>query len=92
MKPRHDAALEARLLVELVAKVKNLNTTVALESGEMDLKCPCGVVILPPTPVIRGLQDRQRGLLKSRIRRHLQADHEISEATIRVVLNEAFGK
>jgi hypothetical protein len=90
MKPRHAAALETRLLVELVAKVKNLNTTVALEFGRIDLKCPCGALILPPTPVISNLKDRQRGLLKSRIRRHLRTDHGISEATIRAVLNQAF--
>ena len=90
MKPRRDAALEARLLVELVAKVKKLNAIVALESGRIDLKCPCGAVILPPTPLISNLKDRQRGLVKSRIRQHLRSDHGISEATIRVVLSEAF--
>lgn len=89
MKPRHTAALEARLLLELVAKVKKLNTIVALESGSIDLKCPCGAVILPPTPVIPNLQDRQRGLVKSRITRHLRSDHGISEETIRIVLKEA---
>jgi hypothetical protein len=61
MKPSHAAALEARLLVELVAKVKKLNTIVALESGRIDLKCPCGTVILQPTPVISDLNNRQRG-------------------------------
>jgi hypothetical protein len=85
MKLRHDAKFETRLLVDLVAKVKDLNT-----SGKMVLKCPCGVLILPPTPVISNLKDRQRGLLKSRIRRHLQTAHEISEATIRVFFIEAF--
>jgi hypothetical protein len=90
VKPRHPAALEARLLIELVSKIKNLNTAVAVESGSIDLKCPCGAVILPPIPVISDLKDRQRGLLKSRIRRHLRADHGISEETIRVVLKGAF--
>ena len=89
-KPRHAAALETRLLVELVAKVKNLNTIVALEFGTIDLKCPCGALILRPTPVISNLKDRQRGLLKSRIRQHLSTDHGISEETISVVLNQAF--
>jgi hypothetical protein len=92
MKPRQTAALETQLLVELVAKVKNLNTIVAQEFGGIDLKCPCGALILPPTPVIPNLKDRQRGLLKSRITRHLRIDHGISEATIRVVLNQAFAK
>jgi transposase-like protein len=90
VKRRHAAALEARLLTELVAKIKNLNTVVAVESGSIDLRCPCGAVILAPIPVISDLKDRQRGLLKSRIRRHLRADHGISEETISVVLKEAF--
>jgi len=90
VKLRHNAAFEARLLVELVAKIKNLDTIIALESGRIDLKCPCGAVIVPPTPVIPNLKHRQRGLLKSQIRRHLRADHGISEETIRVVLKEAF--
>jgi hypothetical protein len=68
MKPRHAAALETQILLELVAKVK---IAAALESGVLDLKCPCGMVILPPTPVISNLKDRQRGLMKSRIKRHL---------------------
>jgi hypothetical protein len=91
MKPRHATALEARLLVELVAKVKSLNTSVALGSAKkMDLKCPCGRVILPPTLVIPALQDRQRGLLKSRIESHLRSKHELSEHTTRLVLKQAF--
>jgi hypothetical protein len=90
MKPRHAVALETRLLVELVAKVKTLNTVLSLESGSLDLKCPCGALILPPTPLISNLKDRQRGLLKSRIKRHLGTHHGISEATIRIVLKEAF--
>ena len=92
MKPRHGAARETQLLTELVAKVKKVNTIVAAEFGEIDLKCPCGALILSPTPVISNLKDRQRGLLKSRIRGHLRTDHGISEATIRVVLNEVFAK
>jgi len=79
VKPRHAAAFEAQLLVELVAKVKNLNTIVTLEFGRIYLKYPCGAVILPQTPVISNLKDRQRGLLKSRIRRHLLADHGIQK-------------
>jgi hypothetical protein len=87
MKPRHDAALETKILLELVAKVK---VAAALESGTLDLKCPCGMVILPPTPVISNLKDRQRGLMKSRIKRHLYERHGLSEHTISVVLKEAF--
>ena len=76
--------------MELVAKVKTLNTMLDLGYGSMNLKCPCGAPILPSTPLISNLKDRQRGLLKSRIKRHLGTDHGISEATIRVVLKEAF--
>jgi hypothetical protein len=92
MKPSQTASLETQLLVELVARIKSVNTIVGQEAGEIDLKCPCGVLILPPTPVISNLKERQRGLVKSRIKRHLGTDHRMSEATIRVVLNEAFGK
>lgn len=95
MKPRHSAALETQMLLELVAKVK---IAVALESGVLDLKCPCGIVILPPTPVISNLKDRQRGLLKSRIERHLRERHgdppnprhSHFDQTIREVLKQAF--
>ena len=45
MTPRHTAALEARLLVELVSRVKNLNIPSTLEWGNsMELRCPCGEV------------------------------------------------
>ncbi len=95
LEPLHEApsrrkGREARLLVDLAIKVKNLNAQAALESGKMGLKCPCGVLIPPSTPVICNLKDRQRGLLKSRIRRHLQTDHEISETTLRDFFFEAF--
>jgi len=52
-KPRRAAALETQILLELIAKVK---IAVALESGVVDLKCPCGMVILPPTPIISNLK------------------------------------
>jgi hypothetical protein len=87
MKPRHDAALETQLLLQLVAKVKIL---AALESGVLNLKCPCGAVILPPTPVIPQLKGRQRGLIRSRIQHHLRGEHGLSEQTIHDVLNRAF--
>jgi hypothetical protein len=90
MKPSHTAALETQLLVELVAKVKNLNVVAARKSGVLDLKCPCGTIILPSTPVISNLKDRQRGLLKSRIERHLRAEHGLSEHSVRVIMNQAF--
>jgi len=91
MNPRPAAELETRLLVELIAKVKSLNISGALEWGRtIDLKCPCGQVILPPTPVIPTLKDRQRGLLKSRVTNHLRVKHGLSSHTISVVLNQAF--
>jgi hypothetical protein len=89
MKP-HDAKAEIRLLVDLATKVKSLNALAASGSGAMVLKCPCGVLILPSTPVISNLKDRQRGLLRSRIKRHLQTDHEISAARIGDFFFEAF--
>ena len=91
MKPRHTAELETRLLVALIAKVKSLNISTELEWGKtIDLKCPCGEVILSPTPVIPTLKDRQRGLLKSRITNHLRVKHGLSSHTIRVVLKQSF--
>jgi hypothetical protein len=78
--------LETQTFLQLVARVK---VAAALESGTLDLKCPCGMAILPPTPVIANLKDRQRGLMKSRIKRHLQERHGLSEQTVRVILKEA---
>ena len=87
MKTRPAAAIETQTFLELVARVKIAAT---LESGVLDLKCPCGMVILPPTPVISNLKARPRGLMKSRTERHLQERHGLSEQTIRVILKEAF--
>ncbi len=89
MKPRHAPVLETQVFLELVARVK---IAAALQSGVLDLKCPCGMVILPPTPVISNLKDAQRGLMKSRIKRHLHERHGLSEQTIRVILKQAFAE
>jgi hypothetical protein len=35
-------------------------------------------------------RDRQRGLLKSKIERHLRDDHGLSRQTISVIMKEAF--
>ena len=86
MKSRTPATLETQTFLDLVARVK---IAAALESGMLDLKCPCGTAILPPTPVIPSRKDSQRGLMKSRIKRHLQERHGLSEQTIRVILREA---
>jgi hypothetical protein len=87
MKSRTPATLETRTLLELVTMVK---TAAALKSGVLDLKCPCGTAMLSPTPVIPSHKDSQRGLMKSRIKRHLQERHGLSEQTVRVILTEAF--
>jgi hypothetical protein len=56
MKTRLATELEIRLLVQLADSVKAFNPTVA--PGRMlGLKCPCGTMILPPTPAIPRLQD-----------------------------------
>lgn len=91
MTPRYTAAPETQMLVQLVARIKTLSASGALEFGKtMELKCPCGDVILPPTPLIPSLADRQRGLLKTRIRSHLRVKHELSEVAIRSIINDSF--
>jgi hypothetical protein len=80
------STLESRTFLDLVARVK---IAVTLESGVLDLKCPCGTAILPPTPVIPKLKDSQPGLMKSRIQRYLQERHGLSEKTVRVIIKEA---
>lgn len=87
MKQHITAELEAKLLAELAARTKSLKT-----ASVLNLKCPCGKLILPPTPVISSLQDRQRGLVKSRIRRHLRAEHELSDHIIDIVVTRAFAE
>ena len=87
MKPPRPAANETQIFLELVAKVKVL---VALESGVLELKCPCGMTILPRTPIVPKVKDRQRGLMKSRIKRHLYERHGLSDHTIGIILKEAF--
>jgi len=77
--------LEAKLLAELAARAKSLKTATVL-----NLKCPCGELILAPTPVISSLEDRQRGLVKSRIRRHLRDEHQLSDHIIDIVVSRAF--
>ena len=89
--PGKNADLETQLLVGLVTKVKNLNISTTLERGDtIELRCPCGQPILLRTPVIPSLKDRQRGLLKSRIREHLHSVHGISDTNIRFAISEAF--
>jgi hypothetical protein len=77
--------LEAKLLAELANRAKSLKT-----ANVLNLKCPCGKVILPPTPALSNLEDRQRGLVKSRIRRHLRDEHHLSDHIIDIVVSRAF--
>ena len=88
MKPRHTAAFEAHLLVQLVERAKTLKVSRSVGGEVLSLKCPCGAVILPPTPAIPDLKGRQRGMLKSKIERHLRDDHGVSKHTIGLVLKE----
>jgi hypothetical protein len=77
--------LEAKLLAELATRAKSLKT-----ANVLNLKCPCGKVILAPTPAVSSLEDRQRGLVKSRIRRHLRDEHQLSDHIIDIVVSRAF--
>ena len=83
--------LDTKSLVQLVERTRALNASF-LRGGEvLKLKCPeCGAVILPPTPAVPSLKDRQRGLVKSKIERHLRDDHGLPEHSIRAVLRESF--
>ena len=77
--------LEAKLLAELANRAKSLKS-----ASVLSLKCPCGKVILPPTPALSNLEDRQRGLVKSRIRRHLRDEHQLSDHIIDIVVSRSF--
>ena len=91
MKPRHAIEHETRLLLQLVAAIKGLNVAGELEAGRtISLTCPCGKLILPPLSVLSSVKDRQRGLLKSKVERHLRNVHGISARTITRVLKESF--
>jgi hypothetical protein len=88
--PRKVVELKAPALVQLVQDIKALNVALNAGEGVIKLKCRCGAPILPPTPVLPNLRDRQRGHLKSRIERHLRSNHRLSKQTVHVVLNESF--
>lgn len=91
MTSRYTSAPETQMLVQLVARIKSLNTPSTLQIGEtLQLKCPCGEIILPPTPVIPSRSEAQRGMLKNRIRSHLRIEHELSELAIRSIISESF--
>ncbi len=85
------AAVEDHLLLALVAAIHGLHTAGELEPGKtLALKCPCGRVILPPIMVQSNIRDRQRGLLKAKVERHLRDDHGVSKYNIGRVLKDAF--
>jgi hypothetical protein len=67
--------LETQLLMQLVERTKAVNVSLTRAGEVLKLKCPCGALILPPTPAIPKLVDHQRGMLKSKMERHLQGDH-----------------
>ena len=90
MKPRDTAARETQILLQLVARIKGLNLSGQQSGQTIELKCPCGEVILPPTPAIPYLADSQRGLLKNRIRSHLRVKHDLSEVAIRSIISDSF--
>lgn len=85
MKRNLSPELEAKLLAELASRAKSLKS-----ANVLNLKCPCGKQILPPTPALSNLEDRQRGLVKSRIRRHLREEHQLSDHIIDIVVSRAF--
>jgi hypothetical protein len=89
MKPPRPAANENQIFLDLVTKVK---VAITLTSGVLELKCPCGMGILPRTLIVPKVQDRQRGMMKTRIRRHLSERHGLSDHTISVILKEAFAE
>jgi hypothetical protein len=90
VKPPSTATLDTHALLQLVERTKAVNALLAQGGEVLKLKCPCGASILPPTPAITSLKDRQRGLLKSKIERHLRDHHGLPGHSIRAVLKEAF--
>ncbi len=85
------SAVETQLLLALVTMIKDLHVAGALESGKsISLRCPCGKVILAPVMVQSSLKDSQRGLLKSKVERHLRDYHGVSKYTIGQILRESF--
>ncbi len=85
------AASEAELLLALVSTIQPLHTAGELEIGkQLSLRCPCGKMILPHILIQANIQDRQRGMLKARIERHLREDHGVSRYNIGQVLKDSF--
>ncbi len=84
-------ASEAQLLLELVAAIQAVLTSGDLQVGEQILlRCPRGRVILPPMLVHENIKDRQRGMLKAKVERHLRDVHHVSRYNIGQVLKDSF--
>ena len=82
---------EAPLLLSLVVAIRALHPSGDLEEGKtLSLTCPCGRVILPHIMVQSNIKDRQRGLLKAKIERHLRDNHGVSKYNISRVLKDSF--
>ena len=90
VKPPPTATLDTHALVLLMERIKVLNASLTRGGEVLKLKCLCGAVILSPTPAVPGLEDRQRGLLKSKIQHHLRDRHALAEHRIRDILRESF--
>ena len=85
------SAVEAELLPALVATIHGLHTAGELTDGRIiSLKCPCGRVILPPILIQSHIRDRQRGLLKAKVERHLRDSHGLSKYNVGRVLKDSF--
>jgi len=90
-KSTNAAISEAQLLPALLATVQALLPSGDLESGKViSLRCPCGRVILPAIMVQENIKDRQRGLLKAKVERHLRDQHGVSRYNIGRVVKDSF--
>ena len=91
MKPTNKTASAAHLLPALASAIQALHRSGELEVGqEISLRCPCGGVILPPILVHENVRDRQRGLLKAKVERHLREQHGVSRFEISRILRDSF--
>src|SRR6516164_7833364 len=85
------ANAEAQLLLSLVVAIRALQPSGDLEEGKtLSLTCPCGRIILPHIMVQSSIKDRQRGLLKAKVERHLRETHGVSKYYISRVLKDSF--
>ena len=91
MKLTNTISAEDQLLLDLVLAIQALLMSGELEVGkQFFLKCSCSKVILPLIRVQENIKDRQRGLLKTKVARHLREQHGVSRYEIRHVLKGSF--